>query len=183
MSIHIPKLRFVALVAITALMLACLAAGVARTRMSSAPARAAALAEARSRWDTRSFSHYRLVLQAPSWCRMDAEIKDEQIVKVYENSCPGGVKTVTDLFDFALQLDRQPNLIYCAAGGCECVEQRIALIEYDPQFGFPRAIRVRRQRAANMNGLWAYMLERGLPNCLTPRDTGVVNVLSLKPLS
>ncbi len=114
---------------------------------------------------------------------MDAEIQNEQIVKVYENSCPGTVKTVTDLFDFARQLDLHPDTVYCAAGGCECVEQRIALIEYDPQLGFPRAIRVRRQRAANLDVLWAYMLARGLPNCLTPRDTGVVNVLSLKPLS
>ena len=113
---------------------------------------------------------------------MDAEIENERVVRVYENSCPGSANTVTDLFDLARRLDRNPDTIYCAAGGCECLEQRFAQAEYDAQFGFPLAIRMRRQRSANWDGLWGYLLAHGLPNCLAPPDTDLVRVLSFRPL-
>lgn len=175
--------RHVALVALMVAAMAIAAVGVVSARIPDAAARAALLVQAQQRWAVRRLVHYRLVMQAPSWCRMDAEIENERVVRVYENSCPGSANTVTDLFDLARRLDRNPDTIYCAAGGCECLEQRFVYVEYDRDLGFPRAIRARRQRTANWDGLLSYVLARGVPNCLPPRDTDVVRVLSLDPLS
>jgi hypothetical protein len=151
--------------------------------LPSAEARSLALALAEHRWAARPFSRYRLVLRAASWCRVDAEIHDEQVVHVFENTCPGDPRTVSDLFEQIKRLDSDPNRVYCAPGGCECTEVRSVTAEYDAELGFPRAIRVRRTREPNWQGLLGYVLARGLPRCLTPRDIDVVKVMSLQPLS
>jgi hypothetical protein len=151
--------------------------------LPSAEARSHALVLAEHRWAARPFSRYRLVLRAASWCRVDAEIHDERIVRVFENSCPGDPRTVSDLFAQIKQLDSDPNRVYCAPDGCECTEVRFLTVEYDGELGFPRAIRVRRPREPNWQGLVGYVLAHGLPRCLTPRDIDVVNVMSLQPLS
>src|SRR6266545_1031608 len=152
-------------------------------RPPSVAARAQELAEARQRWGARPFSRYRLVMQAPSWCRLDIEIASERVVQVFENSCPGGPRTVSDLFDQIRQLDSQPDTIYCAPAGCECTEVRFVQADYDAQLGFPRSIRLRRLRTTNWPELWHFMVAHGLPDCLPPLDLDVVNVLSLHPLS
>lgn len=177
------KLHRLILAAFLLALAACGLAGMLAGDTQSTVARIAALDQARARWQERGVAHYRLVFQAPTWCRTDAEIKYERIVQIYENSCPGGARTVTDLFELVQALDRNPEARYCSAGGCECVERRIAHIDYDPTYGFPRAIRMRRLRETNWNGFWEHVVRYGLPNCLTPRDTNVVIVLKLEPIS
>lgn len=176
-------IRRAALLAALASLLACGAAGLLRAAPPSAAQRAAQLEQARQRWEALRPARYRLVLAAPSWCRIDAEVEREQIVRVYASSCPSSAKSVSDLFALAHALDADADTRYCAPGGCECIERRVAQIDYDPQLGYPRAIALRRQRQINWDGFWAYLLRHGLPNCLPPRASNVLTVLTLDPLS
>lgn len=166
------------------LLLACGAgSGLLGLRAQSAAARAESWQQAQRRWAAHGFAHYRVVMQAPSWCRMDLEIKDEQVVTVYQNSCPSPPLSVADLFVSARQLDSEADRVYCGPDGCECTERRFAVAAYDAQLGFPRTIKLGRMRAINWPELGHYMLLHGMPNCLDPRDVDVVNVISLQPLS
>jgi hypothetical protein len=60
---------------------------------------------------------------------------------------------------------------------------RYITASYDQQLGFPRSIRLRRERQANWPELWRFFRTHGMPNCLTPIDTDVVQVLSMQPIS
>jgi hypothetical protein len=162
---------------------ACVVFGMVGFRTPSAVARSESWEQAQQRWAKRGFSHYRVVLQAPSWCRMDLEIRNERVVAVYQNSCPTPPQSVTDLFGMVSRLNSQADRVYCAPGGCECTEQRFANTVYDAQLGFPQAISLRRMRATNWPELWHHLTTHGLPNCLNPLDTDIVNVISLQPLS
>jgi hypothetical protein len=153
-----------------------------RSHPSTGAARARALADARNRWFAQPVAHYRLVMRAPSWCRLDVEIQDERVVHVFENSCPTSPRTVTGLFDMIAQLDRTADTVFCAPRGCECTEVRYIQATYDAQLGFPLTIRLRRERQTNWPNLWRFMVSHGLPNCLTPRDLDLVQVLSIKPI-
>jgi hypothetical protein len=164
------------------LLLSCGLIGLLGSYGPSAADRAQQLSEARSRWSSRALTHYRMVMQAPSWCRLDIEIRHEQIVKVFENSCPGAPQTVTGLFELIKQLDSSPDRLYCAPAGCECTEVRFVQADYDDQFGFPRSIRLRRRRALDWSNLWGFFMTHGVPNCLSPLDLEVVNVISFKPM-
>src|SRR6478735_12586016 len=91
-------------------------------RPSSIASRAQQLADARNRWLSQPVPHYRLVMQAPSWCSLDVEIQAEQVVRVFENSCPSAPQTVTGMFEMIKQLDSAAGTIFCAPSGCECTE-------------------------------------------------------------
>jgi hypothetical protein len=149
----------------------------------SLAARAERLARAEDRWNARAPAHYRLVMQAPAWCRLDIEIKDERIVHTFQNTCPESARTVTGLFDLIRQLDSDSLTLRCAPDGCECTETLSIQAVYDDTLGAPREIRLRRQRAPNWPELWYYVRQRGLPLCLTPPDMNLVTVLALNPLS
>ena len=123
---------------------------------------------ATTRWESRSFSHYRLVMQAPGWCRVDVEVRDEQVVAIFQNTCPIGVRTVTGLFELIKQLDGNPETRHCAPAGCGCIEVQFAQVVYDDQFGFPRTTQLRRQREPNWPLFRRYLPSRGLSLCLTP---------------
>ncbi|HNP86269.1 MAG TPA: DUF6174 domain-containing protein [Kouleothrix sp.] len=174
--------RRTVLVVVVVLLVMSLAVGLASARMPSAASRATALNDARRLWHAQGVAHYRLVMQAPAWCRIDVEIQNERVLHVYKNSCPGPAQAVTDLFALVERMNANPNQQYCGPNGCECVEQRFAQAEYDARSGFPTKIKMRRQRATNWDGLWQYMLAHGLPNCLTPPDTEIITVLSFQPL-
>src|SRR6187397_2164489 len=92
---HPSRMPAVSLALCVALLLACGAGALLIPRPSSVAARAQELADARNRWLSQPVPHYRLVLQAPSWCRLDVEIRSEQVVRVFENSCPSAPQTVT----------------------------------------------------------------------------------------
>jgi hypothetical protein len=169
--------------AICGVLLVCGLSALLGAHPSSTFSRAQELADARNRWLSQPVRHYRLVMQAPSWCRLDVEIQTEQVVRVFENSCPSAPQTVTDLFEMIKQLDSAAGTIFCAPTGCECTEVRYATASYDQQLGFPRSIRLRHERQTNWPELWRFFMAHGLPSCLTPIDTDVVNVLSMQPIS
>ena len=173
----------VASVAICGVLLACGLGALLSMRPSSTFSRAKELDDARSRWLSQPVRHYRMVMQAPSWCRLDVEIQAEQVVHIFENSCPSAPQTVTAMFEMIKQLDSAAGTIFCAPDGCECTEVRYATASYDQQLGFPRSIRLRRERQTNWPELWRFFVAHGLPSCLTPIDTDVVNVLSMQPIS
>src|SRR5262245_37967194 len=79
--------------------------------------RAERLAKARDRWSVYAPTHYRLVMQAPAWCRLDVEIKAERIVHIFQNTCPESARTVSGLFDLIKQLDSDSLRLYCAPDG------------------------------------------------------------------
>lgn len=169
--------------AVFGVLLACGVGALLSTRPSSSFSRAQELAEARNRWLSRPVPHYRLVMQAPSWCRLDVEIQSEQVVRVFEDSCPSAPQTVTGMFEMIKQIDSAAGTIFCAPAGCECTEVLYVTASYDQQLGFPRSIRLRRERQTNWPELWRFFMAHGLPNCLTPIDTDVVQVLSMQPIS
>jgi hypothetical protein len=173
----------VILVICAALLLACGLGVLLGSPPSTMASRARQLADARNRWFARPLPHYRLVMRAPSWCRLDVEIQDERVVHVFENTCPTSPRTVTGLFDMIAQLDSTAGTVFCAPRGCECTEVRYIRATYDAQLGFPTTIRLRRERQANWRNVWRFMMSHGLPNCLTPRDLDLVRVLSVKPIS
>ena len=181
---HRRRFRALAVIlAIFGVLLACGLSALLSWRPSSSFARAQALADARNRWLSQPVPHYRLVMQAPSWCRLDVEIQAEQVVRVFEDSCPSTPQTVTGMFDMITQLDNESGKIFCAPAGCECIEVRYITASYDQQLGFPRSIRLRRERQANWPELWRFFRVHGMPNCLTPIDTDIVQVLSMQPIS
>jgi len=177
-----PLVMVVILAFCVALMLACGLGALLSSRPSTTSSRARELAEARNRWFARPVAHYRMVMQAPSWCRLDVEIQAEKIVRVFENTCPTSPRTVTGLFDMITQLDNSTGMVFCAPRGCECTEIRYIEATYDEQLGFPRTIRLRRERQANWPELWRFMLVHGLPSCLAPSEIDLVDVLSMNPL-
>ena len=177
------RVLVVSLALCVALLLACGLSVLFISRSSSMASRAQQLADARNRWQSLTISHYRLVMQAPSWCRLDVEIQSEQIVHVFENSCPTSPRTVTGLFDLITQLDSTAETTFCAPQGCECTEIRYIYASYDQQLGFPQTIRLRRDRWTNWSVLWSFVVNHGVPNCLTPRDIDLVQVLSMQPIS
>src|SRR5215210_4719622 len=115
--------RRVMLIAAVLLFASCAAMGLFGIRTPSAVARSEGWQQARQRWGGRAFTHYRMVLQAPSWCRMDLEILDERVVKVYQNNCPNPPPSVTELFNLVGWLNSQAERVECAPNGCECTEQ------------------------------------------------------------
>ena len=74
--------------AICGVLLACGLSALLGLRPSSTFSRAQALADARNRWLSQPIPHYRLVMQAPSWCRLDVEIQAEQVVRVFRTAAP-----------------------------------------------------------------------------------------------
>jgi Family of unknown function (DUF6174) len=175
--------RRAALASAVLLLVALAAIGLFGARVPSAVARTESWQQAQQRWAARPFTHYRMVMQAPSWCSMDLEIQDERVVEVHQNTCPSAPQSVTELFSMVKQLNDQADRTYCGPVGCECTEQRFANTIYDAQFGYPRTISLRRIRATNWPELWHHLTTHGLPNCLSPLDTDIVNVVSLQPLS
>ena len=173
----------VSLALCVALLLACGLGVLLIPRPSSIASRAQQLADARNRWLSQPVPHYRLVLQAPSWCRLDVEIRAEQVVRVFQNSCPNAPQTVTGMFEMIKQLDSAAETIFCAPAGCECTEVRYATASYDQQMGFPQTIRLRRDRRTNWPQLWDFVVNHGVPNCLTPRDIDLMHIVSLNPIT
>lgn len=142
------------------------------------------LAEAESRWAARPFSHYRLVLDAGSTCRLAFEVRDEQVSSVLqESSCGYPTRTVKDLFDLLKR--NKPIRQDCSYYRCACRQAIDVYAAYDRQWGYPSRIAVGLQREANLlsGDYWRYVLaNRRFPSCSRTSDAEIVRVLSLTPL-
>src|SRR5205814_5440046 len=66
-------IRRAILVSVVLLLAGWAAIGLFGARIPSAVARTESWQQAQRRWAARAFTHYRIVMQAPSWCRMDLE--------------------------------------------------------------------------------------------------------------
>src|SRR5262249_33857112 len=106
------------ILALCVALLACGLSALLGARSSSPVTRAQQFSEARNRWLSQVMTHYRLVMQAPSWCQMDVEIQAEKVVHVFENTCPTAPRTVSGLFDLIKQLDNMAGMTFCAPRGC-----------------------------------------------------------------
>src|SRR5690349_10004413 len=101
---RLSPIRRVGLIVLVALCVLWALAGVFGARTPSAAAREESWEQAQRRWAARPFTHYRVVMQAPSWCRMDVEIQNQRVVNVFQNSCPSAPQSVDELFAIVKQL-------------------------------------------------------------------------------
>ena len=204
-----PRLRKIKLTPKTLLVV--LASGAALTilaamlvdGLATSPREAAhEFAAAQARWDGRPFSHYRLVSQFSSnnpsvghGCRRDLEIQGEQIIQVFQNTCPGWSEgmTVTDIFRlFRRYVPQTAKLLPTplpgsptptpypqnstlgkwvrASDGCSYY---FVIADYDAQLGYPHQIETQLR----------YISASGTFSCLAidpPRY--VVTILLLTPI-
>jgi Family of unknown function (DUF6174) len=108
--------------------------------LRSAPARQ--LAAAQQRWAARPFSAYRLVVDVHAFgsCHYDVEVRDEQVVKIFQRSCLQPAPTVTDLFRVVgASLQEQE----CGPNGCGCDGPIGVDAAYDAQLGYPTNLAAR----------------------------------------
>lgn len=160
MKIGLTRQRLIARLAMAALAAALLATAVlcgalARPRQDRAAARLAAIGgevdAARRRWLDREPAHYRLVVERSDvWlglCRQELEVRGGQIVAVARDSCRSvqAPPTVGALFYTIERYVREPQ---CGPGGCACDGYVVPDVEYDPALGFPRHVRLWRERPA-----------------------------------
>jgi hypothetical protein len=144
--------------------------------------------EAQARWRERPVPHYRLVIERPSLaCQQDVEVRHEQIVRVFEHTCPIEMLTMTDLFERIAQLDGMSNFSFISQGVCACQSELHAHVVYDSELGYPSEVGIADRRTINMfaQSCWQYLLMQGsLPECnvpFVPGDPRITNI-SLTPL-
>ncbi|MBI3762596.1 MAG: hypothetical protein HY260_12160 [Chloroflexi bacterium] len=137
-------------------------------------------ATAKRLWAARPFLRYRMALDLLSdtgmTCRQEAEIKDEKVVTLYDNTCRRRAGTITSLFD---EIEFYAKNNHCRANGMVVVQ-----VVYDYQWGYPRQIDVHlSNHALWLNpDYWGQWLLRG--GCSTFGFAGMqVKVTSLAPIS
>jgi len=106
------------------------------------------LAAARQRWATHAIPHYRLVVRMVDddggGCRQDIVVQHEQVMRVFENTCRGSARTVTELFDWIEQriasYRAQPR--GCGPNGCACDGTLGVDATYDAERGYPTSTHI-----------------------------------------
>jgi hypothetical protein len=144
--------------------------------------------EAQERWQQQPVPHYRLVIERPSLaCQQDVEVRHEQIVRVFEHTCPIELLTMTDLFERIANLDGMSNFSFISQGVCACQSELHAHVVYDTDLGYPTRVGIADRRTINMfeESCWQRLLMQGsLPECnvpFLPGDPRITNI-SLTPL-
>jgi len=123
------------------------------------PATASGFSAARSRWNSRPFNHYRLVLDYKYaygfyFCYQDVEIQDERVIAIFQNRSTGGAPsikgncghdplTITDVFDIFEPFATKRTQ---GSGGPACGTVYVVRATYDAQLGFPHQIELQEQR-------------------------------------
>ncbi len=101
------------------------------------------LAAARSKWISKSVSHYRLSLSYSSHvnCQQEVEIQNDKVIAVRKNTCSAmPAMTVTDLFKKVQSLADSKQ---CGPNGCACDGNVGVDASYDAKFGYPRQVQIR----------------------------------------
>jgi len=142
------------------------------------------LAVAQDRWAAAAVAHYRLVTLSGNPCRLDVEVRDEDVVQVFQkDSCSHPAQTVTALFS---AIERAVSPLYtCAPPSCACRHIVSVYAIYDEQLGYPRKIAVRVDRESNWRAqsFWRYLWDaRRLPDCVWSSNADIVEVLAVTPL-
>jgi hypothetical protein len=144
--------------------------------------------EAQARWRERPVPHYRLVIERPSLsCQQDVEVRHEQIVRVFEHTCPIEMLTMTDLFERIARLDGMENFAFMPQGVCGCESELNAYVVYDTELGYPTEVGITDLRTLDVfeRACWQHLLVQGsFPECNTsflPGDPRITHI-SLTPL-
>lgn len=141
-------------------------------------------ASAKSRWAAQGIRHYRLAVMTGLSCRLEVEVRDEQVVAVLrEDECGYPARTVSGLFTM---IERAPSPLFtCASPSCACRNIITVYAIYEPQLGYPEKIAVRVDRETNWRKMsfWRYLWSaRKLPNCDMASHADMVDVPLLTPL-
>lgn len=129
------------------------------------------------RWQSQPIAHYSLHTRevvGGKPCAQIVEVRDEQIVRVINNTCQHpNLWTISWLFIFVAK-SRTP-VDRCAlldpAGGCVCRDDIDLQVEYEPARGYPSTIIARQTWRADWQGLgyWWYAARHlALPSCAPP---------------
>lgn len=128
--------------------------------------------DVRQAWDAAPVPHYRLIIQRPSLhCQQDVEIINEQIVQVFEHSCPIEMLTMSELLDRIAWLDGLDNFDSFMVADCPCESQLNATVAYDADTSYPTEVNVSDRRIFNWHNTacWRHFLTQGqLPECDAP---------------
>jgi hypothetical protein len=140
-------------------------------------------------WAARPFRHYRLVVEelrptTRTRCTQDAEVRDEQVVQVFADTCGGEGRTVGSLFTEVAR--GSYDAIYCVPGGCECGHGRMRVrASYDEALGYPQALHFQLAWADNWGhpDYWRHLWQHWQrPPCEVTPDLRAISVRSLTPL-
>jgi Family of unknown function (DUF6174) len=166
--------------ALGAALVAALGGGLGAAFRQSLPLRAPSVA-AKDRWAASPVSHYRMVVETGSPCRLEIEVRDERVAAVlHADPCGHPVRTVADLFKM---IERAHSPLYtCAPPNCACRNVVSVYALYDERLGYPRRIAVLAEREPNWRdtSFWRYVWsERRLPDCGWSSSADIVNVRSM----
>jgi hypothetical protein len=93
-----------------------------------------------ARWEKRTFSRYRMVLEDAN-CTTDYEVNAEHVAWGHEVPCGRGqARTVANLFALIV-----PNQSVCVGAGCPCERITALQVRYDAILGYPQRIAIRTQ--------------------------------------
>ncbi|GAB4194208.1 MAG: hypothetical protein OHK0022_09970 [Roseiflexaceae bacterium] len=145
---------------------------------------------ARQLWDTRTFSHYRILVQverADTLCLQELEIRDERSTSTIRDTCGSSwfsQLSVSRLFEFTSRIEQTPSC-YPSSQLCTCQQLRVGQVHYDPQLGYPILIDYDRRIRPNpiSPDFWRRALESRRPPSCEPASRIVrITVLSLVPI-
>ncbi|MCS6842117.1 MAG: hypothetical protein NZ699_09785 [Roseiflexus sp.] len=145
----------------------------------------AALTNARTRWNERTFNAY-LMLLHDRGCRMEVEVYAERVRKTRyaTRSCEQPPVAVRDLFDL---IERHGTVRRtCVSRGCACDDVLSVRAEYHPTLGYPQTIEITLTPTPNWRhaDFWqAVWKTRSFDTCNDlPVGSRVLTVVSLTPL-
>ncbi|NTU81238.1 MAG: hypothetical protein HGA45_17955 [Chloroflexales bacterium] len=148
------------------------------------------LAEARGRWASQPAAGYRLKLTRTTAskgdsqiCQQEIEVLDEQVAREVSNGCgQPATWTVTRLFNWVAELEREPSRCYPSASTCACQATTTTRVVYDTVLGFPSEVIYEwRSRPNLMNpAYWRILLDKTFPGCSNIQGSGSGGVLAIK---
>ncbi|MDZ4720670.1 MAG: hypothetical protein SH847_19620 [Roseiflexaceae bacterium] len=111
-----------------------------------------------ARWEKRTFSKYRMVLEDGN-CTTDYEVVAEHVSWGYETPCGRGqARPVASLFALI-----EPDRSVCVGTGCPCERVTSLQVRYDTILGYPQRIIIRNQ-------IWPNWQSGAFWNALTTRQ-------------
>lgn len=147
------------------------------------PQTAAAQEQARrsamARWETRTFSRYRMVLEEAN-CTTDYEVNAERVRWGHETPCGRGqARSVANLFAL---IAPDPSSSICLGSGCLCKRVTSLTVHYHPTLGYPQQIAIRNSIWPNwQNGMFWSALTQNLRNPCSGGNQHILTVRSLIP--
>ncbi len=146
-----------------------LALGVAALLLRPAQAESG-LAEARARWEAGALPSYRLRItrqMAGGACNQEMIARGDAVTEL-QNSCRQPTNwTVSRLFNWVAELERQPTRCYPGPSRCACQGTAVTTVRYDEALGFPREIVYEWRKRPNLAhpAYWQSLFDRSFAGC------------------